>query len=325
MMLSKHYIVFFVFLLFGNLIFAQRTETAVNFDNNKNHFTIEVENDLLFKSDQYYTAGIALSYTNKNLHKTPAQFILRSKDPDNFTFSGFGVEQRMFTPYSITEPFAIESDRPYSAYILATNFSVLINPKKNLTMSNEIGLGVIGPIANGEWIQTTVHEIIGSDLPIGWDSQISNGFLIDYQFRIEKGFFTPWLARHIVPFGMARVGTLKDEINLGLMLKFGNKGKIISENKEMSANKDHFVWEWVLEARLNGVFYDATLHGGLFEADQIEGLNAKDTFMRQYHVRMGVDLYYKGFFLRYMVQLNSPSFQSGIVHRYGSVNIGFSF
>ena len=324
-LLLKYYASFGVFLFFSQLGFTQRTETALNFDANKNHIVLEVENDLLFQSDHYYTAGIALSYTHQNLKKTPAQLILKSKDPDNFTFSGFGLEQRMFTPFSIEEPDAIENDRPYSAYLLATNFSVLINPKKNLTISNEIGIGVIGPTASGKEIQTLVHEIIGSVLPVGWEYQINNAFLIDYQFRIEKGFFTPWLARHIIPFGMIRVGTLKDQVNLGLMVKFGNKNTILSTTKDISTNKDHFIWEWVFEGKLQGVFYDATLQGGLFNGDELVSLNLQDTFMRQYNLRMGVNLYYKGFFLRYMVQLNSPNFSVGILHRYAGINIGFSF
>jgi hypothetical protein len=61
---------------------------------------------------------------------------------------------------------------------LATNFSVLINPKKHLKMSNELGIGIIGPAAGGEWAQTFVHKTIGSHIPIGWEDQLKNAFLI---------------------------------------------------------------------------------------------------------------------------------------------------
>lgn len=321
----KYFSSLFIFLFVGHVLMAQRTETALNFDDNLNHILIDVENDLLFQSDQYYTAGIALSYTHQNLRKTPAQLLLKSKSDDSFTFSGFGVEHRMFTPFSITDPYAIEGDRPYSAYFLATNYSTLINPKKNLKMSNEIGIGIIGPAAGGEAIQTFVHETIGSDLPIGWENQIGNAFLIDYQFRVEKGFFTPWLAKHIIPIGMIRVGTLRDEIDLGLMIKFGNKDGVLSSSTDLNQNRDKFIWEFVFEARLQGVFYDATLQGGVFNGSEVVSLQNQDTFMRQYHIRTGINIYYKSFFLRYMVQLNSADFTAGIVHRYGGVNVGFSF
>ena len=53
----------------GQKAWSQRMETAINFDNKISHVIVEVENDLLFGSDHYYTAGIALSYTHKNLKK----------------------------------------------------------------------------------------------------------------------------------------------------------------------------------------------------------------------------------------------------------------
>jgi hypothetical protein len=316
--------VFLVVFLMSQSVFAQRTETTLNFDTKVSHLMLEVENDLLFQSDQYYTAGIAFYYTHERLKKTPAQLILKSKDADNLRFSGFGIEHRMFTPFSIVDPEAIENDRPYSAYLLATNFSVLINPKKHLTMSNEIGIGIIGPGAGGEELQSFIHGLIGSEIPIGWEKQINNAFLIDYQFRIEKGFFGPWLSSHLIPIAELRAGTLKDQINLGLLLKFGNKWQAISSG-EMHSNTDSFIWECVMEAKLQGVFYDATLQGGLMNGDEIVTLSIGDTFMRQYHIRFGGNLYYKTVYLRYMVQLNSPDFSVGIVHRYGGVTLGFSF
>ncbi len=83
---------------------------------------LEVENDLLFQSDHYYTSGTAISYLNKKNKYSPAQLILKSKNMEAIRFSGFGLEQRMFTPYSILNPNSIEGNRPYSAYLLATNF-----------------------------------------------------------------------------------------------------------------------------------------------------------------------------------------------------------
>ena len=79
---------------------GQRTETTINFHKGKSRIILEAENDLLFQSDSNYTAGLALSYTNKNLKKTLAQLILKPKSDDVLTFSGIGIQQQMFTPYS---------------------------------------------------------------------------------------------------------------------------------------------------------------------------------------------------------------------------------
>lgn len=303
---------------------GQRTETALNFHTGKSRLILEVENDMLFQSDSYYTAGLALSYTNKNLKKTLSQLMLKPKSDDALTFSGIGIQQRIFTPYSIEQPNLIPNDRPYTAYLLATNFSTLINTKKRITFSNEIGIGVMGKIAGGKEVQTFVHKVVNSPTPIGWENQLKNSFLIDYQIRAEKMFLTGWVNDHFIPFAAIQVGTLTDGLKIGVTTKFGNKRKFL-ENPELLTNtKHHFIWEWLFSANLHGVFYDATLQGGLFNNDSV-ALTPKETISRQYQLRMGVNLYYSKISFRYMVNFNSSNFKSAIIHRYGSVNIGVSF
>jgi hypothetical protein len=321
----RNTIILFIFTFIVQLSFGQRTETAIDFSQKKNRFVFETENDMLFNSDSYYTAGIAFSYTHKNLQKTPAQFLLKPKNDSVYTFTGFGFQQRMFTPFSITEPNSIANDQPYSAYLLITNYSVLINPKKKLKISNEIGFGMMGEKALGEEIQSIVHEIVGSPIPIGWENQLQNSFLIDYQFRIEKGFFNDWTAEHLVPFAAARVGTLTNRVQFGLAAKFGNKSKHLKLNETSLKSNEHFIWEWVYEANLQGVFYDATLQGGMFGPRDPNALEKKDVISAQFQMRTGLNLFYKRYSLRYMIFFNSTNFVTAKTHSYGSVNLGFSF
>jgi len=305
----------------GLSVTAQRTETAIDFSENKNRLIFDLENDMLFSTDSYYTAGVGLSYTHKGLKNTPAQLLLRIKNTTSYAFTGFGVQQRIFTPKSITSPDSVENDQPYSAFILATNFSVLINPDAHLKISNEFGIGVMGPAAGGEEMQKFVHEIVNSPTPIGWENQLQNTFLIDYQFRIEKGFFNDWTANHIIPFAAARVGTLTNRLQIGLMLKFGNRSQYVfaKPNKESK-----LIWEWVFSANLQGVFYDATLQGSMFKNDP-NALDKSEIKSHQYQFRTGFNANYKSFSLRYMLNFNSSGLNSAIFHRYGSVNIGYSF
>ena len=317
-------IVFFYFHV--QLLFGQRTETAVNFDNQTSHLTFEAENDFFFDTDQYYTAGEAFSYTHSRLKKTPAQFLMRTKDINDISFNGFGIEHRMFTPYSIVSPDSISNDRPYSSYLIVTNFSVLIKPKQHLKMSTEIGIGVLGPAAAGKQIQSAIHKLIDSARPIGWGNQLNNSFIFDYQFRIEKGFFTPWIADHLIPIGEVRVGTLQNKLAVGLMVKFGNSIKYLSGINEVTNSKNQFIWDWVFEAKFQEVFFDATLQGGLMNGDELDKtLNTQNVLSTQYHLRTGVNIYYSNIFLRFMANYSSTDFASGVSHKYGSINFGFAF
>jgi hypothetical protein len=319
----KKYIIALFLLKTSFVVFGQRTETAINLTQEKNRLILEGENDILFTTDNYYTAGLAISYTNISIKKTPAQLFLNSKKAGNITFNGFGIEHRMFTPFSIADPSVIENDRPYSAYVLATNFAVLINVKKNVKLSNEIGVGIMGPAVKGKEVQTFVHKFIGSVLPVGWENQLGNTFLLDYQFRVEKGFFKNWISNHFVPFVATRVGTLMDELQIGLISKIGNKNSFLANTSP--AIKKGFIWEWVFEANLKGVFYDATLEGSLFNEDDAVVLDKQETISQQYQLRTGVNLYYKNLSFRYMVKYNSRNFTTATIHRYASLNIGLAF
>lgn len=320
----KNYILLLFFLKMVLLVFSQRTETAINFSSEKNRLVFEVENDALFRSDNYYTAGLALSYTHQNLKHSPAQLLTNTKKSKNYTFSGFGFQQRIFTPYEISDPESITNDRPYSAYLLLTNYSVLINSSNHLRLSNEIGIGLMGEAAKGEEVQTFVHEFIGSTIPVGWDNQLENAFLIDYQLRVEKGFFNNWTANHFVPFSAIRVGTLTNRIQIGLMTKWGNKNNYLLDASKPEKMNKKLIWEWLFEANLQGVYYDATLHGSLFKDDP-NALTINETTDRQYQFRTGLNLYYKKISFRYMVKFNSTDFTSAVIHRYASLNIGIAF
>jgi len=304
---------------------GQRTETVLNFDFNKNHVYFELENDLFLGSDHYYTGGIAIFYTNRNLKNSPAQLILRSKNLKVNYFSGFGIEQRLFTPFSISNPAEAKQDRPYSAYLMFTNFSVLVNTNKKLKISNEIGVGILGPGAKGMEFQTIIHELTHSVIPVGWENQINNTPILDYQFRIEKGLFGPAISDFIVPFGEARVGTYKDEISLGLILHIGNSNKMLVYKNAFVDIHKQLVWDFVLESKFKTVFYDCTLHNGFSGQNNMYNLDYKDIDHFLYYFRTGVNLYYKGFYLRYMIYLNTRDFHNGSYHRYSGIYFGFSF
>ncbi len=319
-----HTRILLIFILLPTLAYTQRTEKAIDFSSHKNRLIFELENDMLFSTDSYYTAGLGLTYTHKHLKRTPAQLILKPKSEHVLTYSGFGIEQRLFTPSSIIMPDEIANDQPYSAYILATNFSVIVNQEKKMKLSNEIGIGVMGPLAGGEEVQSFVHKIVGSAIPIGWNEQLQNTFLIDYQFRIEKGFGPDLLANHLVPFFGARVGTLTNRVQIGAMLKLGNKDKYLQHNINTKSLKKKFIWEWIFSANLQGVFYDAVLQGSMFREDK-NALNRSETTSHQYQFRTGVNLFYHNFSLRYMLNFNSSNFNAAVYHRFGGINIGYSF
>jgi len=54
-------------------------------------------------------------------------------------------------------------------------------------------------------------------------------------------------------------------------------------------------------------------------------LTKDEIISRQYQFRTGFNLYYKKFSFRYMIKFNSTDFNSAVIHRYASLNIGLAF
>jgi hypothetical protein len=48
-----------------------------------------------------------------------------------------------------------------------------------------LSVGVIGPAAGGEEIQTAIHRNTKNDLPHGWRYQIQNDFILNYTLTYE--------------------------------------------------------------------------------------------------------------------------------------------
>ena len=324
--MNRIFYVILILIIFNfKTTYSQRTENAIYFSDKNSRIVLEIDNDMLFNTDSYYTSGQALSYTNKSFTKTPTQLILNLIIKKDVDITGIGFQQRIYTPYSIELPNAIDNDRPYSAYILLTNYSVFINVEHKVIFSNELGIGVMGPAALGEQSQSFIHKLIGSPEPIGWENQLNNTFLIDYTFRLEKSFFKGFIAEHFIPYAETRIGTLTDHIKLGIKLRVGNKNKSVLDLVNKRTTERKLSWEWILGANLQGVFYDATLEGGLFKKDEILLLPKRDIIEQQYQFRMGINIYYKRVSFRYMINYNSKNFTNSVIHKYGSANFGFAF
>lgn len=115
------------------------------------------ENDCLLpyemQTDEMYTQGAELAY----------QFETEC--------TAAGLRERMYTPIDITNPNMQPLDRPWAATL--TVFWETWDTDKHLgTYKYGIELGVLGPEAQGEYFQTTVHKWTHSRTPKGWANQM---------------------------------------------------------------------------------------------------------------------------------------------------------
>lgn len=140
-------------------------------------WTLTLENDLTNDTDRYYTNGIRIARTSA-LNDVPeavvdmARPLIGTIGTVRWTV---GLGQNMYTPSDITVKDPDPNDQPYAGWLYGS-VGVLNDLEtgggKRTQTSVQLSLGVVGPSALGEEAQKTVHSIIGSPEPQGWDHQL---------------------------------------------------------------------------------------------------------------------------------------------------------
>jgi lipid A 3-O-deacylase len=148
-------------------------------------FNVRTDNDLFggIGQDQGYTNGFLLSWVSPNLvdyledpclpriamglNRYLAWLQPGGFDEQNMTI-GFG--QVMYTPADRVPTELIANDRPYAgALILSIGYNARIG---DVLRTSQIRVGMVGPSAYAEQVQSQWHDIIGVDRFNGWDNQL---------------------------------------------------------------------------------------------------------------------------------------------------------
>ncbi len=188
----------------------------------KNFISVAIENDSIGGgTDSNYSSGIRASYFNVNanipefIHEIAEH--IPTFDINETTSLTYSIGQNLYTPQAIKSPLQDPNDRPWAAWLytsmgLATLTSGHIDEL-------ELTLGIVGPAALGERSQETIHSLIGSPDPKGWDNQLKN----------EPGLVVSWLRRwpeRQTFNAVGLTGTIEPNINvsLGNIYTYGGAG-----------------------------------------------------------------------------------------------------
>ncbi len=197
-------------------------------------FSLQYENDLFTSDnrDRYYTSGIQLSLLERQSPPRWLEQIARwtpfyQTGMSGHNWSQYSFGQKIFTPEDTQSLDVRMDDRPYAGYLYFTG-SVMskITQEKNYDYGNqfEVTLGVVGPSALGEQAQTSVHKLIGSELPQGWDNQLKDELALGVSYSrfwrlrypLKNGF-----EMGVNPQVTGVVGNVYTYAAFGTMLRFG--------------------------------------------------------------------------------------------------------
>ncbi|MBL7874010.1 MAG: lipid A deacylase LpxR family protein [Cyclobacteriaceae bacterium] len=149
-----------------------------------NEISLTVDNDVLFFSDYYYTAGHELAYRKLQSEQKNLVKWLNRKNISSKVISSIKFGSKIFNPRKTTFVGTLNMDRPYAGYTYL-GYSISRLRKRSSVTILEFELGLVGKATRLGQVQQWWHKQIGYDAPRGWDSQISNEliFNIGYQFQ----------------------------------------------------------------------------------------------------------------------------------------------
>jgi hypothetical protein len=80
----------------------------------------------------------------------------------------------IFTPGSLSDAQKQVGDRPYASLVYLASTGVHVRPEHDVAFFSTLTLGILGaPIVGNA--QSALHGALGSDEPVGWEKQISEG------------------------------------------------------------------------------------------------------------------------------------------------------
>ncbi|MCF8197410.1 MAG: lipid A deacylase LpxR family protein [Sulfuritalea sp.] len=184
-----------------------------------------VENDMLSRTDRYYTNGIKFGGGAPfDLLQLPATELLKQLAPEGGSkiHLGLFVGQNLYTPKSIQISAPQPLDRPWAAWLYLGG--VAQRAKENRLDTVELDVGIVGPSALGREIQSEWHKLIGSPEPLGWHNQIPNepAFLVSYLAKSKYSLDSPsGIDLEVIPHGGVTLGTVMTLARAGGILRLG--------------------------------------------------------------------------------------------------------
>ena len=290
---------------------------------------INFDNDIIDYTDRFYTNGIRIDYTAPVFQKNPLSKLMVPYWSQATNYYGISIVQNMYTPSTTKVGGILYDDRPYAAYLYFGSFKITNDPAHSFRQTGEIDIGIIGPYSFGDWVQTAFHKTVPSNNePLGWEYQIQNDVILNYQLSFEKGVIkTRALDLNLNAGGS--LGTLYTNMTGGFQFRTGwlnpyfvNLGIARKSSLErMHLHKTQCFFFIKGSTKLVG--YDATLQGGLFNRTSVYTISTENINRFIFQSSAGISFSHRGIRFDLEQFFLSPEYTTGIWHKW--VHFGLSF
>lgn len=313
----------FLFTSVVNSVSGQMIDNTAIYRNlsSEKSLRLHYENDYFSKSDIYYTQGINLEFVHPVFQKFPGSRLLAGRTSQQRKY-GIAAEHLGFTPTSISFREILAEDRPFAASLFLKLFSASSDSLRKYRITSSISAGVIGPLAGAKEFQSAIHRWINDTKPLGWNNQIKNDVVLNYQVDFAKQVFNYKDVLTLAGKLGGRAGTYNTKLNAGVIMMtglFDDPWKFFSR---ANRNFQIYVYE---EPLISLVGHDATLQGGIFNKNSPYTISASNLERVVFQNNAGLVIQFKKINVEYFQSYLTKEFRTGRPHHWGGVRIGLRF
>jgi hypothetical protein len=316
-------------LLFYTIITAQKAKESSKTGSDR-YIELKFQNDFFYKTDRYFSNGLVFNFVFPKIQKSPLSKILIPVKKASLDYYGISFVQELYTPTRTDVPEISVNDRPYSSVLYLGHKRTSFIAKTKSKISNELIVGIIGSYSYGYETQAKFHEAINNNVPAGWDNQVANDLVLNYNYSIETELFSNNYVELLGNLDV-RAGTLHDDILTGFKIRAGwfnpnysGFGQINTKGEDGRGLKKFQSYIYVQPA-MRAVFYNATLQGGMFNKKSPVTMNYRRIAPFVGMLNSGFVLQYANFQLKIESSMLTKEFEGGLTHRWASVGLQVNF
>jgi len=191
--------------------------------------SVTIDNDVFVGNDSGYSNGLFISTFEVNYSPsadlendfwvTPLMWSM-PKTSGKFSVNSYSFGQYLNTPSDIKIANPSLEELPYSALLAFSNSYIMITDQSADIAT--LQLGVVGPMALGKSVQKLVHGILGANEPQGWDTQINNEVVFEFNRGHSRRIFTTENDNlDILLNGQVSLGTIQSSAAIGTFFRYG--------------------------------------------------------------------------------------------------------
>ena len=156
-------------------------------------------------------------------------------------------------------------------------------------------------------------------MPKGWQYQVKNDLLLNYQLSYEKNMADLHHAFLLNATAETKIGTLNDKLSGGFNLMAGHFNEPFETHSKSKKKIEYYFYG---QSRLHAIGYDASLQGGLFNHSSPYTIAAGDISRIVFQADAGIVFNFRNLFLCYSQSYLTREFSTGLYHRWGGISVG---